>query len=384
VRPSTLRLPTLDAWNVTVQRQVTATMNVELAYIGNKGTHVFAGTGPAYNTNEAAVGNGTNSLACTAAAGGGFTCAPTSFVPATSQASRRRLFARGISADVGNYFGDDASSSYNAFQAKVEKRFASGFQFMGHYTFAHALAHDGSYYSVDPSVSWGPDPFTRTHVFVVSTVYELPFGRGKRYMGGVSRVGDFVIGGWQISNTLNYSGGLPFTPTIGECGNISDAGPCRPDKGSGSFKLGKTTAANGDVYWFTPVAPLAYPASSATDISGTDSCTLTRPTSGPFVLPACGTVGNFGIYSLRGPRGLFSDMSVSKSFNFTERVKASFRFDAYNVFNHPVLGFNGNQGNLCVDCTGRDPGRVQDIEGDSSPNAPNGMRQLQFGLRFSF
>jgi hypothetical protein len=200
----------------------------------------------------------------------------------------------------------------------------------------------------------------------------------------VSRVGDFVIGGWQISNTLNYSGGLPFTPTIGECGNISDAGPCRPDKGSGSFKLGKTTAANGDVYWFTPVAPLAYPASSATDISGTDSCTLTRPTSGPFVLPACGTVGNFGIYSLRGPRGLFSDMSVSKSFNFTERVKASFRFDAYNVFNHPVLGFNGNQGNLCVDCTGRDPGRVQDIEGDSSPNAPNGMRQLQFGLRFSF
>ena len=43
-----------------------------------------------------------------------------------------------------------------------------------------------------------------------------------------------------------------------------------------------------------------------------------------------------------------------------------------------------NQGNLCVDCTGRDPGRVQDIEGDSSPNAPNGMRQLQFGLRFSF
>jgi hypothetical protein len=77
-------------------------------------------------------------------------------------------------------------------------------------------------------------------------------------------------------------------------------------------------------------------------------------------------------------------MSLAKSFNFTERVKAQFRFDAYNVFNHPVLGFNSNQGNTCIDCTGRDPGRVQDIEGDASPNAPNGMRQLQFGLRFTF
>jgi hypothetical protein len=384
VRPKTLRLPTLDAWNATIQRQVTPTLNVEVAYIGNKGTHVFAGTGPAYNTNEAAVGAGTNPLACTAAVGGGFTCAPTSFQPGTPQASRRRLFARGITADVGNYFGDDASSSYNAFQVKAEKRFASGLQFLTHYTFAHAMAHDGSYYSVDPSVSWGPDPFTRTHAFVISTVYELPFGRGKRFMGSSGRATDLIIGGWQISNTLNYSGGLPFTPTIGECGNISDAGPCRPDKGSGAFKLGKTTAANGDVYWFTPVAPLAYPSSSATNLTGTDSCTLARPTSGPWALPACGTIGNAGIFSLRGPRGLFSDMSLSKSFNFTERVKAQFRFDAYNVFNHPVLGFNGNQGNLCVDCTGRDPGRVQDIEGDSSPNAPNGMRQLQFGLRFSF
>jgi Carboxypeptidase regulatory-like domain/TonB dependent receptor len=384
VRPDKIRLPTLDAWNATIQRQVTPTLNVEVAYIGNKGTHVFAGTGPAYNTNEAAVGAGINPLACTAATGGGFDCAPTSFQADVSQASRRRLFGRGIAVDVGNYFGDDASSSYNALQVKAEKRFASGLQFLTHYTFAHANNHDGSYFSVDPSVSYGPDPFTRTHVFVISTVYELPFGRGKRFLGGVGRAGNFVVGGWQISHTLNWSGGLPWTPTIGECGNISDAGPCRPDKGSGSFKLGKTTAANGDIYWFTPVAPLAYPASSATDLTGTDSCTLARPTSGPFVLPACGSVGNAGLNSYRGPHALFSDMSLAKSFNFSEKVKAQFRFDAYNVFNHPVLGFNSNQGNLCIDCTGRDPGRIQDIEADSTPNAPNGMRQLQFGLRFSF
>jgi hypothetical protein len=54
------------------------------------------------------------------------------------------------------------------------------------------------------------------------------------------------------------------------------------------------------------------------------------------------------------------------------------------VFNHPVLGFGSTQGNLCIDCTGRDPGRIQDIEADASPNSPNGMRQLQFGLRLTF
>ena len=74
---------------------------------------------------------------------------------------------------------------------------------------------------------------------------------------------------------------------------------------------------------------------------------------------------------------------MAKNFNFTERVKAQFRFDAYNVFNHPVLGFSSTQGNTCIDCGGN-AGQITSIEADASPNAPNGMRQLQFGLRFSF
>ena len=403
VRPTTQRLPTLDAWNATVQRQLTPTLNIEVAYIGNKGTHVFAGNGPAYNTNEAAIGAGTDPLKCTAAAGGGFTCTTTSFTPFVSQADRRRLFLNGVpaftyptfldangnpltccSVDVGNYFGNDASSHYNALQVKMEKRFNQGLQFLAHYTFSHAYNYDSGYFSVNPKFAYGPDDFNRDHVFVISTVYELPFGRGKKFMGDAGRAANFLIGGWQLSNTTNWSGGLPWTPTIGECGNISDAGPCRPNQGPSKLNVGKQVAPNGDVYWFTPVAPLGYPTASATNLTGVDSCTLARPTSGPFSLPACGTIGNVGRNSYRGPHAFFSDMSLAKNFNFTERVKAQFRFDAYNVFNHPVLGFSSTQGDLCIDCTGRDPGRVQDIEGDASPNAPNGMRQLQFGLRFTF
>ena len=400
IRPRTQRLPTLDAWNVTVQRQISPTLNLEVAYIGNKGTHVFAGNGPGHNANQAAIGGGTNPLACTDNGDGTFNCAPTSFAPFIPQAERRRLFLNGVpkftytgqfagltccSTDVNDYFGNDASAHYGALQVKVEKRFASGLQFLGHYTFSHAYNYNDDYFSVDPRIGYGPDDFSRNHVFVISTVYELPFGKGKRFMGDSGRAMNFIVGGWQISNTTNWSGGLPFTPNIGECNRISDAGPCRPDVINGKkLDVGKHRAANGDIYWFTPVAPLAYPTTFSADATGADSCSLDRPVSGPFALPACGQIGNVGRNSYRGPRAFFSDMSLAKNFNFTERVKAQFRFDAYNVFNHPVLGFSSTQGNLCVDCTGRDPGRVQDIEGDASPNAPNGMRQLQFGLRFSF
>jgi hypothetical protein len=398
IRPTVQRLPTLDAWNATLQRQVTPTMNIEVAYIGNKGTHGFAGNGPGHNANQAGIGPGTN-------IGGN------NFVPFVSQGNRRRFNLNGVptfvypnfpvldpvtgqpvldtsgntipltccSTDVNDYFGNDASSSYNALQVKVEKRFAQGLQFLGHYTYSHAFNYNDDYFSVDPKIAYGPSDFSRNHVFVISTVYELPIGKGKKYLGDISRVADFVIGGWQVSNTTNWSGGLPFTPSIGECNQISDAGPCRPDLLPGqSFDVGKHTDSNGNISWFTPVAPLAYTGVTPT----TDTCALARPTSGPFALPACGQIGNAGRNSLRGPHAFFSDLSLAKSFNFTEKVRAQFRFDAYNVFNHPVLGFNSQQGNVCIDCAGA--GQIAAIEADASPNAPNGMRQLQFGLRFSF
>ena len=398
IRPTVQRLPTLDAWNVTLQRQITPTINVEIAYIGNKGTHTFAGNGPAYNTNEVAIGTGTNPYSCIDNEDDTFTCKPSGFKASTPANNRRRLNLNGVpaftytgayaglvccSTDVNDYFGNDASSHYNALQIKVEKRFSQGFQFMAHYTYAHAYNYDSGYYSVDPKFAYGPDDFNRNHVFVLSLVYELPFGKGKKFLSDANRVTDLLIGGWQISNTTNWSGGLPFTPSIGECSSISDAGPCRPNLLPGeSFHVGKTTS-GGNTYWFKSVPSLAVPTvTTDTDLTGVDACTVARPTSGPFALPACGQIGNVLRNSYRGPHAFFSDLSVAKNFNFTERVKAQFRFDAYNVFNHPVLGYGAGTGNTCIDCGGG--GQITQIEGDASPNAPNGMRQLQFGLRVSF
>jgi len=414
IRPTTQRLPTIDQWNATIQRQVTPTINVTVGYVGNKGTHVFAGNGPSYNTNEAAIGQGTFAYGCTAnpAPATTFDCKQ-SFTPFTPPSFRRRLFLNGVPAftypgstftdaqgvvhptpaccsdSPGDYFGNDADNKYNALQVKVEKRVSNGLQFLAHYTYSRAYFYDAGYFSVDKKYAWGPDDFNRNQVFVVNTVYELPIGRGKKFMGDAGRISDLLIGGWQLTNTLNYSGGLPFTPSIGECGQISDAGPCRPNA-TAKLATGTSRDSAGNLLWFTPLASGALSqslpeiANSPTDITGqNDQCLVARPTSGGFSLPACGQIGNVRRNSYRGPRGFYSDMALAKTFSFTERYKGQFRFDAYNVFNHPVLAFSSTQGNTCIDCGG-DSGRITDIENNTSPGSPSGMRQLQFGFRFLF
>ena len=386
IRPRVQRLPTIDQWNATLQRQITPTINITVSYIGNKGTHVFAGTGPSYTTNEVAAGTGTAPWNGTVAA----------FAPSTPANERRTYFLNGVfsfpytgtgytpccAGGVGNYFGNDANNNYNALQIKAEKRTSYGLQFLAHYTFSRAYAYDSNYYSVDKAFAYGPNPDNRNSEFVANTIYQLPFGRGQHFLSNASRAMDLVVGGWQISNTLTWGGGLPWTPSVQECSEVTDVDICRPNMVAGEkLKTGATTNANG-TFWFTPVAPLQY--ASTTPI-GTDTCTLARPTSGPFALPACGQIGNVGFDSYRGPHVFYDDMSLSKTFNITERFKAQFRFDAYNVFNHPVLGFNGNQGNTCIDTScGATAGQITDIEGDNSPGSPTGMRQLQFGLKFIF
>jgi hypothetical protein len=134
----------------------------------------------------------------------------------------------------------------------------------------------------------------------------------------------------------------------------------------GAGSLQHPAGSNPYIQYFTPVANI-----------------VTSP-GGPFADPGVGNLGNYGVNSLLGPRVFYADGAVMKNFSVTERVKAQFRMDAFNMFNHPVLGFNANQGGSgqCIDCGGN--GRITDIEYDSSPGSTTGMRQLEFALKFSF
>jgi hypothetical protein len=393
IRPTYQRLPTLDAWNVTVQRQLNNTTSLEVAYIGNKGTNGFAGDGNTYNINQPAIGPGTAVVSAAGSAPG--------FSPNTPQVQRRPFYnaftysaypdpssttgsLMCCSTDQGNYLGNNASSIYNALQIKLDHRFSHGLQLLSHYTFAHANKYDSNYYADNHPFSYGPDDQVRNHVWVTEAVYELPFGKGKAFAGNSGRAEDLIIGGWQITGTTNWSGGLPWTPSFSNCGQVNDLGLCRPNKGSGSFHVGPGSfdAQKHIVPFFTPIPTMAY---AASDLAvGTDTCTLARPSGPGFAMPGCGQLGNLGFDSFRGPRVFFADAAVMKNFSITERVKAQFRMDAFNVFNHPVLGFSANQGGSgqCIDCSGN--GNITDIEADSSPGSTTGMRQLEFALKFSF
>ena len=393
IRPTYQRLPTLDAWNVTVQHQLTSTMSVEAAYIGNKGTNVFAGDGNTYNANQPFIGPGNAVVTDLGSA--------PSFSPALAQEQRRPHYNQFTyanypdpssttgnlmccSKDLGGYLANDANSFYNAFQVKVDKRFSRGLQLLSHYTFAHANKYDSNYFANNHPYSYGPDDQVRTHVWVTEAVYELPFGRGKSFAGNSSRLEDLLIGGWQITGTTNWSGGLPWTPSFSNCGQVNDVGLCRPDKNAGSFHVGagKFDPVNHVVPFFTPIPTLAY--DPAALVPGVDTCSLPRPAGPGWKMPACGALGNAGLLRLRGPRAFFADAAVFKNFTVTERVKMQFRMDAFNVFNHPVLGFNNNQtgSGACIDCSGN--GNITDIEADASPGSTTGMRQLEFALRLMF
>jgi len=110
---------------------------------------------------------------------------------------------------------------------------------------------------------------------------------------------------------------------------------------------------------------------------------ITTTSGGPFADPGAGHLGNIGFDSFRGPRAFSADAALFKTFSITERFKMQFRMDAFNVFNHPVLGFNANQGNTQID-GGGNAGQITDIEADSSPGSTTGMRQLEFALKLTF
>ncbi len=340
IRPTGQVLPLVDSWNATVQHQLTNTVTVEAAFVGSKGTHGFAGDGPNYDVNPVSMaGYGT----------------------ALTQNERRPLFPQ-IPFDLGNFYGNDASSSYKAFEAKIEKRFTNGLQFVSHYTFAHADGYDSNYYAISHPIAYGPVDFNRNHVFVFNTVYELPFGKGKKFMGNSGRALDYAIGGWQVSNTTNWSSGLPWTPSFNECGPEEDVGICRPNKGKGTLKTGAGSLdpISHTITYFTPVANI-----------------VTNP--GVFTDPGFANLGNLGRNTYHGPAGFYSDLSVVKKFQVFERLSAQFRMDAFNIFNHPVYAFSQNNGaNGCIDCQGGNNGKITALESGTT------MRQLQFAIRFDF
>ncbi len=338
ILPETLRLPTTDAWNVTLQHQLAGDVAVEAAYIGTKGTHVFAGFGGDYDFNQATIQ--------------GF--------PALTTNQRKPFFNKFGWSQNFRYYGSDASSNYHALQFKAEKRFSKGYSLFSHYTWSRAFNYTNTYYNIDARLAYGPNDNHRRHVYTLSGVFELPIGKGRKYLSNAGGAIDLLVGGWQVNTVYTWQSGLPFTPSYRDCNADRDTGWCRPDL-VGEWKPDEQTA---DAWFVT--TPLAAD-------GRVTPLTVNGQVLGPWGRPQRGQFGSVGRNRLVGPAFSQWDMSFFKNFRITERYRLQFRAESFNFANKVNLA----NPNTCVDCPGT-AGRITNIFQLAT------QRQWQFALRFEF
>ena len=369
IRPRTVTLPRVDQFNVAVQHQFGASANLEIAYVGNIGERVYPGETFGEDLNQY-----------------GLPLTPADIAAGSS--SRRPYYNKFVSTYNGapticcsNSIGSlapNGRATYNALQTKFDKRLSNGLSFNANYTWSKATNFGSdSAFGIDSQkhISYGRNDTNRAQIFVFSSVYALPFGRGKQFLGGSNRIVDALVGGYTLAGQTTWESGRPFTPTYAECGadqdvdnNFGQSGStsdCRPNGNAKAFnlKVGGLNPLTHQRTYFTPVAPL----------------TVNGAVSGPFIRPAFGTFGNIGRNSFVGPRDYFADASVIKDISVTERVKGQFQVQAFNIFNHAALDLPNSNNSHCIDCTvSQGAGVITSLEGNST------MRRVQFAARVTF
>jgi len=307
--------PSQMTWNLNIERQLTSTMMFEAAYAGSHGIHILYG----WNPNETQPGTGT--------------------------VQSRRLLQPINNISSITIFDPRNSSTYNGMALKLEKRFASGLQYNVSYTWAKNLDYGGSAASGGGSVGnpqtvtnltagHGPSGFDVRHRFIANGLYELPFGKGKKWVN--SGAGRWVLGGWTVNSIVTLSTGRPFSLSLAS--GVNNGAPSWPNR------IGPGTLSSPDrQLWFNP----------------TD-----------FVAPPPNTYGNVGRGVLYGPGQVNFDVSFVKNTTFKERYTIQFRLDAFNLTNTPYFGFpNASIGSPTV-------GQITSTNGDN--------RDLQFALKFNF
>ena len=308
--------PYAEQWHFGVERRLFGATAVELTYAGSAGKHIVF----CYNPNEVQPGLG-------------------------SQESRRLIqplnrLNNMIQCDPRN------RSTYHSGQLKLTQRFRNGLQLLGSYTYGKALDYGGSAASGGGAVGnpqtvtnldagHGPSGFDVRHRAVISWVYELPWGPNRHWLAGGGVLGT-LVGGWQLAGIATMTTGRPFTVFMQT--GVNNGAPSWPNR-IGSGRLDNPTV---DL-WYNPA---------------------------DFAAPLANTYGNSGRGILYGPGHVNFDTSLSKRVTILGRTNAEFRWDAFNLFNHPGFGFP-NQ-NFDSPTAGRITTTVVD------------NRSMQFSFKFNF
>ncbi|MFZ0213683.1 MAG: carboxypeptidase regulatory-like domain-containing protein [Candidatus Acidiferrales bacterium] len=307
-------------WNLTIQRELTDTLGLQVAYVGSKGTHLQQ----ELNLNQPAV------------VGGAFSAASAAPFPNFSEIPE---------------ITSDGTSHYNALWVTLHKQVTHGLQFLTSYTYSKSL-DDASldFPNVLPQDSnnlrneYGPSDFDARNRFVLSGFYNLPF-KGNR-----------AISGWELAVITTAQSGNPLTAYMSGVSGLFPGAVVRPNV------TGPINVTGNPSDWIANPTVFTNPCSTS---SGTLVC----------------SPGNEGRNSIIGPDFVDTDFSLIKDTKITERVSSEFRAEAFDIFNHPNFGdpsfvFNastGTQLSSSVITSTRFP------TGDFGSS-----RQLQFALKLIF
>lgn len=264
------------------------------------------------------------------------------------------FFVANPNATFARILTNDSYSNYNALQVELRRRFSSGLQFQVDYTWSKAMgdAVDAQGNNQSDLVSFltlrnrdldyrrsGDD---QTQRLVANGVYELPLGRGKRFLSSANGLLDRLVGGYTLGAIVTWTTGVPWHVNAGRStfncvGPLNAQGAC-PSPNNGAQLVGITHEEfKKNIGIFRTPAGIFFINPDLLDITlnAAGRVATSRLKPGLMAAPAPGTIGNFPINSLSGPQYLNFDLSATKRIPITETVKFEIKVTAINVLNHP-------------------------------------------------
>lgn len=326
------RTPYIQQWNLSVQRMLARDLLLEVDYVGTQGKKLS--NSQFYNT---------------ALPGPGVIGSAQHPVPYPE-----------IGTSVIFEADNDDASIYHGLQAKLQKNFSNGFQFLVSYAFARYIDNQGGGFT---TTDRAPNPndlaaerasglFDIPQILTVSYVYQLPFGHGKQFLGNSGGLVNQILGGWEVSGITHYTSGAPYTVTI----NFDNANIGPPILGQRPNRVAYSAAVIdlSDVTqgWVNPL---------------------------DFSVPAQYTFGNLGRDTQRGPGIGNWDLGLLKNFPLHgEKQSLQFRTEFFNAFNN--VNFANPNATFCTPLPACNPnfGKITALQGQSA------SREIQFGLKFLF
>jgi hypothetical protein len=261
--------------------------------------------------------------------------------PGSVQARRPNTNYSGITI-----LGPAVTSEYDGLEVRADRRLSKDMQILGSFTWSRSF--DDAGIPQDPNNikgQWGPSLFDMPIHLAISYTYQLPFGKGRTLLSHLNKVGDGVLGGWQINGIYQYHSGLPFNPILPIDNTNTLVNQDRPNIIGNPYQSTATCHTGTPTCWVNPAA---------------------------FATPAAYTFGNAGTNEVRGPNFSQLDFALAKNFIVGDKLKIQIRGEAFNIFNHVNFNDPGSKGIAPLTST------------FSVITSAQPSRQMQFGVRFSF